>query len=67
MLNLENGPQNINEVAPLKTRSIHQDLLVFTSLDIRKIDFKTGKLRNIDFQFNAGVSELTSLMMTGKG
>lgn len=41
-------------------------LLVFTAQDIRKIDFKTGKLLNIDFQFSKAESEVTAMLISSK-
>ena len=64
---LENSPKKIHKVSPLMTRLINYDLLVFTPLDLRKVDLKTGKLRTIDFQFNTNSVEVTSMMVLVKG
>ena len=63
LLNLENPPEHIEDVVPLKSKFSISSLLVLTSHDIRLFDLNTGKLIDIDCRYNKSAKQITATII----
>lgn len=63
LLNLENPPEHVEDVTPLKSKFSVSSLIVLTSHDIRLFDLNKGKLIDIDSRHYKTAKEITTTIM----